>query len=283
MCTMPSTPKSSARPADHLSSGRAVALGVAQVAPGDEAEQQRHEPGEQADRAGDDGAGDVADAAGQLPPHGGGDDDGEADQEQPGTVATVLGVEVAGGVADPAYAARRRRGRRRATRSTSARASAVKTRAIGPGPLRTARGAGRRALATALAAGLAQACALRSFPTTGSATLEPPLPVERAEVLLLRDAGGEDVRVAMLANLPRTPHPPLASHAARESRRCAGRQGLGDGSRLSRRGRCAAGRSRRSARPRARPCCRAVPRRGWRRARAAGAGRCCRRRARRRR
>ena len=39
------------RPADDLPAGRAVALGVAQVAPGDEAQQQRHEPAEQADRA----------------------------------------------------------------------------------------------------------------------------------------------------------------------------------------------------------------------------------------
>jgi hypothetical protein len=43
--------------------------------------------------------------------------------------------------------------------------------------------------------------------------LEPPFVEERDEELLLRDAGGEDVRVAMLANLPRTPHLPLASHA----------------------------------------------------------------------
>ena len=90
-------------PADHLAAGRAVAVGVAQVAPGDEDEQQGDEPREQADRPGHDGAGEVADAPGELPPHGGGDHDGQAEQEQAGAVATVLGLEVAGGVADAAH------------------------------------------------------------------------------------------------------------------------------------------------------------------------------------
>ena len=60
MCTMPSTPNSSAAQPIDLPAGGAVALGVAQVAPGHEDQQQRHEPAEQADRAGDDGAGQVA-------------------------------------------------------------------------------------------------------------------------------------------------------------------------------------------------------------------------------
>ena len=42
----------------------------------------------------------VHQAAGQLPPDGGRDDDGEAEQEQPDAVAPVLGLEVVGGPAD---------------------------------------------------------------------------------------------------------------------------------------------------------------------------------------
>ena len=90
-------------PADDLAAGRAVVVGVAQVAPGHEAQQERHEPGDEADRAGDDGTHGVGESAGQLPPDAGGDDDGESDQHQAGPVATVLGLELAGGVPDPAY------------------------------------------------------------------------------------------------------------------------------------------------------------------------------------
>src|SRR4051812_15037979 len=102
----------------------------------------------------------------------------------------------------------------------STRASAVNTRAIGPGPLRTARGAGRRPVELPrLRAALDFAAGLRPdlFPVDPEREAEPPFPDVRAEELLLRDPGGEDVRVAMVANLPRTPHPSLASHAAQES------------------------------------------------------------------
>ncbi len=90
-------------PADHLATRGAVALGVAQVAPGDEDEQQRHQPGDQPDRAGHDGAGGVAQAARELPPHGAGDDHGQAEEEQPGAVATVLRLELGGPVAHAAH------------------------------------------------------------------------------------------------------------------------------------------------------------------------------------
>jgi len=64
--------------------------------------------------------------------------------------------------------------------------------AIGPGPLRTARGAGR---AADFEAGLDREVDLVLLPDDRVRELEPrPL----ADVLLLRDPGGEDVRVAML-------------------------------------------------------------------------------------
>ena len=87
-------------PADDLAPGRAVALGVAHRAPPGVHEEERHEPADLADRAGGDRAGDVHDAAGQLPPHGRGGDRREPEEEEAGTVATVLGVEVAGRLPD---------------------------------------------------------------------------------------------------------------------------------------------------------------------------------------
>ncbi len=82
---------------------------------------------------------------------------------------------------------------------TSTRVSALNSRNTGPGPLRTARGAGRPALPDFfLGAGLR----LEVVPVDRLREVEPPLPELREDVPLLRDAGGEDVRVAMLANLP---------------------------------------------------------------------------------
>ena len=60
------------------------------------------------------------------------------------------------------------------------------------------------------------------LPDDRERVLEPPWPDFRAEVLLLRDPGGEDVRVAMVWNLPRRPHLSLASHAAQQCCRHAG-------------------------------------------------------------
>ena len=70
-------------------------------------------------------------------------------------------------------------------------------RETGPGPLRTARGAGRFAL---LGAGLRLGLVLPD-----DRDREPELFLG---VLLLRDAGGEDVRVAMVGNVRDGPTSP---------------------------------------------------------------------------
>ncbi len=196
-------PEQQRRPADHLTTGGTVALGVAQVAPGHEAQQQRDEPAEQPDRAVDDGADRVADSPGQLPPDRGGDDHGET---------------------RPGAAPRRRGGARgrarercarpcaRAAPSTWATAShkvAVAcqrpspSRATGPVPLRTARGAGRdraRPLPRPfLWAGFAAVFRAAVFPRGLEPDLVPDLP--DFDCPPARDDGGEDVRVAMLTNL----------------------------------------------------------------------------------
>ncbi len=95
-------PEQQGGPADQLPAGRAVGLGVAHGAPAHRDQQQRREPADDADRAGDDGAGQLGDAAGELPPLGGRHHDGQADQQQPDAVATVRGVELGGGATDPA-------------------------------------------------------------------------------------------------------------------------------------------------------------------------------------
>jgi hypothetical protein len=87
------------------------------------------------------------------------------------------------------------------------RNSSVKSWATGPGPLRTARGAGRLAAADRdLGAGL-RALELREL-VLRDRVLEPLRPEPREllpdldeDVLLLRDPGGEDVRVAMVTTL----------------------------------------------------------------------------------
>jgi hypothetical protein len=72
--------------------------------------------------------------------------------------------------------------------------TAPMVRETGPGPLRTARGAGRLAFEAGLRVGLRLE---RLPPDDRLREPEPPL----VDVLLLRDAGGEDVRVAMIRNL----------------------------------------------------------------------------------
>ncbi|GAB6986664.1 hypothetical protein JCM10369A_31880 [Nocardioides pyridinolyticus] len=88
--------------------------------------------------------------------------------------------------------------------------SAVNRRATGPGPLRTARGAGRRVvfrgaglrfavLRELVEAGLRWGLVLRDRVLE---LRDEELPVLRVvDVLLLRDPGGEDVRVAMVSTL----------------------------------------------------------------------------------
>ena len=88
------------QPADELTSRRAVALGVAHVAHPDDGQHDRDQPADLADRAGHDRANGLGGAARQLPPRGRGRDDTQADQQEADAVATVLGVELAGGAAD---------------------------------------------------------------------------------------------------------------------------------------------------------------------------------------
>jgi len=83
------------------------------------------------------------------------------------------------------------------------RPSAPKERATGPGPLRTARGAGRRDRAVDLVGFffVEVRLLLVGVRVLRDRELEPPrdFPEDRDEdVLLLRDPGGEDVRVAMV-------------------------------------------------------------------------------------
>ncbi|GAA4099933.1 hypothetical protein GCM10023066_45340 [Nocardioides kongjuensis] len=73
--------------------------------------------------------------------------------------------------------------------------SAVNARSTGPGPLRTARGAGRFA-ADFFAGGRFLVVVLRVRELAVFFT-----PEREEELVLLRDAGGEDVRVAMTPNL----------------------------------------------------------------------------------
>ena len=90
------------RPADHLASSGSVADRVAHHAPADQDHEQRHQPADLADRAGHDGADELEQPARRTEPDRGGDHDRQAEEEEPSTVATVLGVEVAGGVPDTA-------------------------------------------------------------------------------------------------------------------------------------------------------------------------------------
>ncbi|GAB2858579.1 hypothetical protein GCM10027026_05440 [Myroides odoratimimus subsp. xuanwuensis] len=82
-----------------------------------------------------------------------------------------------------------------------ARASALKSRATGPGPLRTARGAGRAGARLVVARGLPRDAVDRVLPVLRDRVLELPLAallLLPRDVFELRDPGGEDVRVAML-------------------------------------------------------------------------------------
>ena len=95
-------PQAERAPADDLPAGRAVADRVAQVAPADDQQHQRHQPADLADGAGDGDADRAHDRAAELEPDRGGADDRQREDEEADTVAAVLGLEVAGAVADPA-------------------------------------------------------------------------------------------------------------------------------------------------------------------------------------
>ena len=95
-------PQAERAPADDLPAGRAVADRVAQVAPADHQQHQRHQPADLADGAGDGDADRAHDGAAELEPDRGGADDRQREDEEADPVAAVLGLEVAGAVADPA-------------------------------------------------------------------------------------------------------------------------------------------------------------------------------------
>jgi hypothetical protein len=85
--------------------------------------------------------------------------------------------------------------------ATSARASAEKPRATGPGPVRTARGAGRRVAGRFFAVLLFEEVGFLAVLRDRELVLVL-LPLLRLlDVLRLRDRVGEDVRVAMLMTL----------------------------------------------------------------------------------
>jgi hypothetical protein len=96
---------------------------------------------------------------------------------------------------------------------------AAKSDAIGPGPLRTARGAGRFALVDER---LDDEDFRRVWLPDGRDREVPALPRELLRALLvLRDAGGEDVRVAMLRSLGER-HTSLTLHTPVDPRECGG-------------------------------------------------------------
>ena len=96
--------------------------------------------------------------------------------------------------------------------AATARPSTAKRRKTGPGPLRTARGAGRRVddvafddldagfFVEVLPEDLPDEDVLDRLPDDRDRELDVPDPLD-PEVVLLRDAGGEDVRVAMVRTL----------------------------------------------------------------------------------
>ena len=104
--------------------------------------------------------------------------------------------------------------------AVTARNTVWKARATGPGPLRTARGGGRRT-------GFLPADRPRffeGFRALRARVLEPPRPfpaevlLDRdVDVLLLRAPGGEDVRVAMVSNLGHS-HTSHTHHTVRVAR-----------------------------------------------------------------
>ena len=187
-------------PADHLATRGAVALGVAQRAPARVDEEERDEPADLADGAGGDRAREVHHATRQLPPDGRGGDRRQAEEEEPGTVATVLGVEVAGRLPDrPGDGAEgvgdaQPDGRDPASDRAEGPRDRPRTVAHGTG-CRTRR---RTALGRAGAAPSSSSIEGRSLLVLRDRVLEALDRLLEPDVLVLRDPGGEDVRVAML-------------------------------------------------------------------------------------
>ena len=88
-------------PADELPATWTVAVGMSQRPPGDEHQQDRDGPRKGANAAGHTCPDGTADVTRHVPPHGRGDHDGHADEQQAHTVAAQLGVELAGTGTDP--------------------------------------------------------------------------------------------------------------------------------------------------------------------------------------
>ena len=196
-------PQAERAPADELPAGRAVADRVAQVAPADHEQHQRHQPADLADAAGDRDADRAHDRTAELEPDRGGADDRQREHEEADTVAAVLGLEVAGAVADPA----------------GDRADAVGDREPDGGDApedgveepgdRSPAGADRAGCRAPVAGGRTRRLRRGARPASASASssLDAVLlcfRVLRARVVedrsedpaLLREPGGEDVRVA---------------------------------------------------------------------------------------
>ncbi len=95
-------PEGERRPADGLASGRALLYRVAHDPPAGPDQGQRHQPADLADGADHGGTEELHDPAGHAEPDGGAHDHGGADEEQPGAVAAVLGLEVAGAASEAA-------------------------------------------------------------------------------------------------------------------------------------------------------------------------------------
>ena len=174
-------------PAHELAPGRAVADRVAQVAPADDQQGQRHQPADLADAPRDGDPDRAHDRAAELEPDRGRRDHGQREHQQADAVAAVLRS--------------RSRAPRPIPRATAPMPCAIasqiaatplktpsKSRATGPLPVRTARGAGRRLRVAPRAAGrlvdfFFDEVLLRLRVLRAREVEEPPL-----DVLLLRDA-----------------------------------------------------------------------------------------------
>ncbi len=85
-------------PPDGLPARRTVGDRVTHHAPAGPHDSERHQPTDLADRADHRGSDELHQPTGQLEPHTGCHDDRQPDEEQPGAVAAVLGIELASGV-----------------------------------------------------------------------------------------------------------------------------------------------------------------------------------------
>ena len=185
------------RPADHLATGRPVADRVAHDPPADQHHHQRHQPADLADRAGDDGADELHDAAGH--PN-----------------QTAAAITMASPKRNSPAPSRRCSGSR--SRALCPMPRAAEPDAVGDAEPDRGESAEQRLeeprdRTGAVAHGTRCRPPLRGRPrlllfffVLRVRVLEPPRPPDfdlDEDVLLLRDPGGEDVRVAMVTTLGR--------------------------------------------------------------------------------